>query len=145
MISAEQVISSLQLQRLKLVPFDDNTDDNSCCNQIDLQDSEEDLDCIKRCFEEASKLTMSDKSSLYIMSGYVARKEGIQCLDDTHPNLPELEFTTLLTRGELSFPPEDLYDLSLYVAPRFSYKRSTRCTIFQDLTFLTRAALIGGL
>ena len=63
LISAEQVISNLQLKPLKLfsklnVPFDDNTDNNSCCNQIDLQDSEEDLDCIERCFEEVSQLTI---------------------------------------------------------------------------------------
>ena len=68
------MISSLQLQSLKLfsklnVPFDDNMDDNSSCNQIDLSDSEEDLDCIERCFEEASKLTMLDKSSLYTYQG----------------------------------------------------------------------------
>ena len=92
---------------------------------MDLQKSEEYLKRIKRCIEDASNLSMIDKTALYYLSGYVPRKEGMQCPSDPPSNLPESKFTTLLSRGKLSFLPDALYDLSLY---RFHMRNIKYCT-----------------
>ena len=81
LMSEEQVVS-LQIQRLKPFPalnveMKVNVH-NSCC-KTGLQDSEEDLDLVERCFVEASNLSMVEKSTLLYISGYVARNEGIKC------------------------------------------------------------------
>ena len=97
-ISAEQVISSLQLQRLRLfatldIHLEDDAIDNDCCSN-GLYDSEDDLELIERSFTEASNLTIHEKSTLYYISGYIAQKEGIICSDDYDTTtLPESEFT----------------------------------------------------
>ena len=118
LISTEQVFSALQLQRLKLfskldvqTEYDDL--DNDCCS-VDLEDCEDDLDLIDKCFEESSNLNSIEKSTLYYICGYVARKENIVCTDEADVSLPESEFTKKLSRGGLSFPPINLFDLSQY-------------------------------
>ena len=71
---------------------------------------------------------MIDKTTLYYVSGYVARKEGMQCPNDPPSNLPESEFTTLSSRGKLSFPPDTLYDLGLYLYTFFDMHNIEYCT-----------------
>ena len=132
LISAEQVFSGLQLQRLKLfskldIHTEDNDIDNDCC-RLDLQDSEEDLDLIEKCFEEASNLNSNEKSTLYYICGYVAKKEGIVRSDEEYVSLSECEFTVELSRGELSLPPLNLYDLSLYYYAFFKSRNVKCCT-----------------
>jgi hypothetical protein len=129
-ISAEQVISSLQLQRLRLfsklnIHVEEDVE-NDCCS-IDLHDSKDDLELLENCFEEASNLSTLEKSTLYYISGYVTQKEGIVCSDTADvTSLPESEFTVQLSRGGLKFPPINLYDLSLYT--RFS-RRERRSVV----------------
>ena len=53
----------------------DRSDVTSCDCQSD--DVEEEDDLIDTCFEEASNLTINEKSTLYYISGYVARKENL--------------------------------------------------------------------
>ena len=134
MIHAEQAISSLQLQRMKLfsnlkVQFQDYSDLNSCCPNLNLQNSEEGLELIEKCFEESSNLTELDKSCLFYISGYVARMEKIEFHSNTMIELPQSEFTKLLSRGKLTFPPLfDLYDLSLYLYTFFKHRNVKCCT-----------------
>ena len=69
---------------------------------------------LDQCFELASKLSETEKSNLYYISGYVAAKEHL-CIvidDITEKQHPYSEFTTLLSRGKLSCPPSELFDLS---------------------------------
>ena len=155
-ISAEQFVSSSQLHRLKLFYKPEihmeGSSENFCC-ETGLIDSEEDLDLIERCFEESSNLSLAERSSLFYMSGYVARKEGIQCSNLNISDLPESEITEELSRGKLSLPPNDLYDLSLYipllncekisVARRYIWKPSRRYTHILDTDFQTNAAFLG--
>ena len=68
LISAEQVINSLKLQRIKLFSKLDiqvENDDivNGCCT-FDLKDSEQDLEIIEACFEGASALAGLSKSQV---------------------------------------------------------------------------------
>lgn len=119
----------------------------TCCN-TNLQDSEEDLDLVQRCLEESSNLSTTGKSSLFYISGYAARKEGIQCSDDFQSNLPESEFTRQLSWGGLSFPPHDLCD-DLYVslsheelndAVKYFSKHFVKLTNLLDTTFRVKQA-----
>ena len=132
-ISAEQVISSLQLQRLRLfskldIQIGDDVVDNDCCID-DLYDSEQDLELVEKSFTEASNLSVNEKSTLYYISGYVAKKEGIICSDEYDTTiLPESEFTVQLSRGGLQLPPIDLYDLSLYYYSFFKLRSAKCCT-----------------
>ena len=58
------------------------------------------------------------------MSGY----EGITCSTENTSDLPESEFTEKLSRGKLSFPPNDLYDLSQYMYSFFKLRKKKGCT-----------------
>ena len=65
------------------------------------------------CSELTSKLSETEKSNLDYISGYVAAKEKITIAVE---NVPEhqhhySEFTTLLSRGKLAYPPSELFDL----------------------------------
>ena len=84
-----------------------------CCKE-DL--SEEVWEYIESCFQNTSTLTDIEKSTLYYISGYVAKKENI-VEDDIHTERenPQTEFLNLVSRGKLHHPREDLFDLSMYL------------------------------
>ena len=131
LIHAEQAINSLQLQQLKLfakhkVPFQDNLDLNPCCPNLNLHDSEKNL--LKNALKNLTEL---DKSCLSYISGYVARMEKIECPSNAMMELPESEFTKQLSRGKLTLPPHDLYDLSLYLYTFFKNRDVKCCTFLQ--------------
>ena len=139
-ISAEQVFNSLKLQRIKLfsqldIHIEDEDISNDCCT-VDLKDSENDLELIEKCFEEASDLNQTEKSSLYYICGYVARKQQMVCEDakEVVSSLPkESEFTLNLSRGKLKLPPINLYDLSQYYYAFFKARGTKCCTkIFME-------------
>ena len=105
-VSAEQIISSLQLQRLRLFSKigieleEEDRNDTDCCTD-DLWDNDHFLDLVERAFHEASDLSQNEKSYLYYVSGYVAKKQDMHCVDDEQNDvslIPESEFTTLLSR-----------------------------------------------
>ena len=121
-VSAEQIVSSLQLQRLRLFSKigieveEEDRNDTDCCTD-DLWDNDYFLDLVERAFHEASNLSGNEKSYLYYVSGYVAKKQDMRCVDDDEYDvslIPESEFTTMLPRGKLRLPPIDLYNLSQY-------------------------------
>ena len=107
------------MQRLKLYNQLEiklsSTPENTCCTQ-ELSSSDEDIELVENCFSEASNINDKERSTLYYISGYVAFKENMGV--DLSENLPELsaegEFLKLVSRGKLSHPPADLFDLSLY-------------------------------
>ena len=132
-ISPEQVISSLQLQRLRLfaklsIDVSADTVDNDCCN-YDLFDREEDEQLIDRAFMEASELSVHERSMLFYVSGYVAKKEGLPYSDaEAATDIPECEFTLELSRGGLALPPLLLFDMSLYLYTFFKLRQQKCCT-----------------
>ena len=80
LISAGQVFNSLKLQRIKLfskLDIETNDDDivNDCCI-FDLQDSEQDLELVESCFEDASALNVKEKLTLCYICGYVTQREN---------------------------------------------------------------------
>jgi hypothetical protein len=76
-ISAEQVINSLQLERIRLFSKLDihinETRQNGCCSNMSLFDCDEDMELIDTCLVEASNITLTDRSALYYIAGYVAK------------------------------------------------------------------------
>ena len=110
---------------------DDDDDDvvDDCC-QYDLTESEHDLELIESCFAESSTLSVTEKSTLYYICGYVTYKEKIVCLDenDAVPLPKESEFTTKVSRGKLKLTPLNLYDLSQYYYTYFKGRTAKCCT-----------------
>ena len=134
LIGAEQVINSVKLQRLKLyskldVESVDGGAIDDCC-LANLEDSETDLDLITGCFADASNLSVTEKSTLYYICGYVTYKEGIVCVDanDTVALPEEAEFTLKVSRGKLKLPPLNLYDFSQYCYTFFQARKNKCCT-----------------
>ena len=79
-ISVEQVVSRLSMQRLKLYNQleieQSSTPENTCCTQS-LSSSDEDIELVENCFNEAININEEERSTLYYISGYVAFKENM--------------------------------------------------------------------
>ena len=132
LISVEKVLSSLPLQRLKLyhklyVEGGICSNKNPCCNGK-LEDKDEDIEILEKCFDDASQLSESERSTLYFTSDYVAFKENIGLGETKYDNIADSEFTKHVSRNKLSYPPSDLYDLSLYVYCFFKARSNKCCT-----------------
>ena len=129
LISVEQVFSSFNLEKVKLFAQLEITGDvyNTTCFKLEMDTSVEDMELLDSCFSEAFTLNLTEKSSLYIISGYVARNDEIPSQNDS-VHLTESEFTSLLSRGKLTHPPDQLYDLSLYLYSFFKLKKDKCCT-----------------
>lgn len=102
LISVEQVLSSLSLQRLKLFHNMDfettNIDQVEDCCKENLLNNEDDFELIENCFEESSNLNDSERSTLYYICGYITHKEKLIVTDALIPSdsSPASEFTTLV-------------------------------------------------
>ena len=124
----QQVVSSLTLRRLKLyhkLNLDDPSflDKSECCGS--LQDKDEDLELLDKCFDESCELSEAEMSTLYYISGYVALKEDITC--DTEISADDIEtseFTELVSRGKLRHPPH----ASQYIYTFFKTRPNKCCT-----------------
>ena len=63
---------------------------------------------------KASKLSDDERTTLYFITGYVTFKENLDDVNDLTESVDEAsEFTTLVSRGKLKHPTNDLYDMSL--------------------------------
>ena len=83
--------------------------ENCCLEEL----SEEDWGNVATCFQRTSSLSDNEKSTFYYISGYVAKKDNIIVEDDlfSDSETPESEFLHLVSRGKLTQPREDLFDL----------------------------------
>ena len=73
------------------------------------------MELLDACFEMVSTLSEIEKSTHYYIAGYVASKEKLCVREDEDEILkmhPCSEFTSLLSRGTLTYPLVELYDLS---------------------------------
>ena len=76
-ISVEQVISSVSLRRMKLyhkleMHGDEMVSSESVCCAGNLQDKDHDHELLDNCFNEASNLSESERSTVYYICGYVS-------------------------------------------------------------------------
>ena len=98
-----------------------------CCTG-NLSDAEVDL--LNSCFDNSSvTITETERSSLYYICGYVAHKENGMIMDPiVAENNSASEFTKMVSRGRLSFPTEELFDLSLYLYGYYKSVEDIKCT-----------------
>ena len=130
-ISVQQVINGLSLQKLKL--FDklevesknDHINDECCTSRL----NEHEVEMLDACFDNSSKLCEAEKSNVYYVSGYVAAKERLSIKTDEveEKDRKYSEFTSLVSRGKLSYPPSELFDLSCVLYAY--YKEVDKCCI----------------
>ena len=75
------------------------------------EDKDQDLELVDNSFSLASNITEMELASLYYISGYVTYKENLEKdLDESLSELPTgSEFTAMLYREKLKYPPDDLY------------------------------------
>lgn len=123
-ISVDQVMSSLHIQRLKLFKKlsiePTGVHKKELCCEKPLGDDE--LECLDKCFEASSKLSHIERSTLYYICGYVSHKEGLDSTNNISLiNEKASEFTSMVSRGKLAHPSDELFDLSQYL---FSYYKS---------------------
>ena len=118
------MLSSLHLLRLELLnklsiePTRVHKKESCCETSLD----ETQLDCLDNCFEMSSKLTESEKSTLYYNCGYINQKKGLVTPEKvTLGNIKESDFTKLVSTGHLSHLSKDLYWLSQNL---FAYYKS---------------------
>ena len=134
-IAYEQVLNCLSLQRLKLYSkleiTQSSTPELPCCTQ-DLRSNDEDIELVETSFDNASSINEDERSALYYIAGYVAFKEDLGV--DLSENDPEIspiptegEFLELVSRGKLSHPPSDLFDLSMYYYSFFKSRKLKCC------------------
>ena len=128
----QQVINSLSLQRLKLfskLEMDSNSHVKEDCCSADL--NEEEISMLDECFELVATLTENEKSAIYYIAGYVAKKEDLAVSNDGYFNgHPSFDFASPLSRGKLSHPPIDLFDLSCAL---FTYYKHVEKTCIKHL------------
>lgn len=111
----EQVLCSLQLRRLKLfhsLQVDQPQaahNPSSCCNSAITDDEVFVLDDVVSAFQGHSE---QEDATIYYICGYVAKKTGL--VIDINPQFTDesCEFTTLVSRGLLSHPPESLFQFA---------------------------------
>ena len=84
-----------------------------CCEKrFDDQEFEQ----MDLCFDSASDLDDHQRAALYYIAGYVAHKEkGLNKDLADKINSNESEFLDLVSRGKLTHPSEDFFDLCLYL------------------------------
>ena len=94
------------------------------------EDKDQDLELVDNSFSLASNITEMELASLYYISGYVTYKGNLEKdLDKSSSELPtESEFTTMLSRGKLKYPPDDIYDLSKYLYTFFKASKPKCCS-----------------
>ena len=93
---------------------------------------------LDRCFELIESLTETEKSSLYYIAGYVAKKEDSCAVNGTdgesNPHPPS-EFTSLVSRGKLSHPTAELFNLA-YVLYCYYKNANKECIEYLMVAFL---------
>ena len=95
--------------------------------------SEEDWNNVTTCFQRTSSLSDNEEvNPLLHFSGYVAKKDNIIVEDDlfSDSETPESEFLHLVSRGKLTQPSEDLFDLSMYL---YCYYKSAEKIVLKGL------------
>ena len=90
------------------------------------------MELIENCFSLASDIEEDERSTLYYTVGYVAFKENLGIdLSKYDPYLSPLptegEFLLLVSRGKLSHPPSDLFDLCLYYYSFYVSRKQKSC------------------
>ena len=121
-ITFEQVLTAAKGRRLQLfqaLAIDLDSVDHQkseCCNNLDL--SPDDMDIFDSLEQLAlENVSHDERNTLFYIAGYVAMKEGIRSTEippsSEDCETSDCEFTHLLSRGKLTYPPTELFQFSL--------------------------------
>lgn len=142
-ISYEQILSSAHLRRLELfskLDIDDLPMNSTphCCNS---EFSDQELECLDAAVIKADKVTLSERSALFYICGYVTFKEKLSNCSESTVSFysdSDSEFVHLVNRGKLSFPSSSLFQFSLIAYAFFSSISNPCCAnrITSALLFL---------
>ena len=94
--------------------------------------TEDEIFMLDEAFSLRSTLSDTEEGSLFYISGYVAFKEGVALADDIQSSyqFKNSEFLLLLSRGKLSYPPPELFELCCVL---FSYYKNVEKTCINHL------------
>lgn len=124
-IGFEQVLSSLQLQRLKLYDKlcveEVAHSPSDCCRQ---ELSQEEYEIIDDSLINFDQLSSEENATLLFIAGYIARKEAIRPDENSLIPTDACEFTQLVSRRKLIIPP-----LELFVFTQMTYSLFCRLDI----------------
>ena len=81
-------------------------------------------------FHACSTLSDLEESSLFFISGYVAFKEGLALQVDDPTLFQNSEILSLLSRGKLSYPPAELFELGCIL---FCYYKNVKKTCIKHV------------
>lgn len=132
-VGVEQVLSSANLRTRQFMSRLGQTDilehkKQVCChNQI--TDSE--LDLLDHAVQTPDLISKNESLALYYICGYVAKKENL--LGSTISLSQESEFTSLVSRGFLIHPSEELFELSRLLYSVFLSVKPECCNRFCEL------------
>lgn len=142
-ITVEQLMIAGKLRRLELVldlELEEGSSSkehtNTCCV---LELSDEQWETIDTLFNHVSCLNDNERQTIFYIAGYIYKKENMKNTADqttAELELSDCEFLSLVSRGKLSFPSEELFNFSL-LCYAFFKKFEHRCK-----TFLVRIFLI---
>ena len=104
-MSGDQVQNALKLQRLKLFASLEEDiilehTERDCCKQ---EISDGDLILLDDCFDNASDISVKEKSSLYYISGYICHKENLPAAEAPTIELPESDIQYRIERALKGF------------------------------------------
>ena len=126
-MSLNNVFNSLKLQRIKLFNSLNIQEkiwhaEMDCCIQPLNHDE---LRLLDDCFDLPSNLSEIERSSVYYIAGYVCFKENIRCYEQL--DCPESEFAGEVSRGRLSHPTLEIFDLGLYLYSYYKHTDDKNC------------------
>ena len=73
---------------------------------MEIIDSE--LDLIDACLQDATDLTVIERSSLFYIAGYITCEEKIDVNNANVEYAEESEYTTMVSRGKLCHPVKNI-------------------------------------
>ena len=134
-IAYEQVLQTAGLRRIELlhrlelqesIANDESFHPSRDCCAGDLEESE--LELVDELPDVLGQVELREKQSLLYVCGYISYKEKIP--HDKEHILPQecSEFTSLVSRGKLSYPPGVLFDFSVYCYAFFKTNSTVHCT-----------------
>jgi hypothetical protein len=109
-IALDQVLCTARFRKLNILsgiraPLSSSHHADCCTTPL----SSIELTACDECHSLASKLSQNVKGSLYFICGYVAKKEKL-LHKDSFTSAAHGEFTRLVSRGKLRYPPDWLFD-----------------------------------
>lgn len=146
LISFEQILAGEKLRRLKLFHSLNVIEEAKALGEHQMECctvplSEEELLLLDDAAENIHFISECERSSLYFISGYVAKKEMLRTASsETPPNCDvhdDGEFTRLVSRGKLCLPPKHIFWFSLLAYSFFcSCKMKCRSRFVKAVTIL---------